>query len=126
LVLSEDGLVIRERLKTQERRIFPCGEGLSEFLRSIAPESIDCATFVFKEPGGKYINMNRLSKQWKKILSSANVDYRKLYCTRHTYITFCLDAGMNPKDIAKLCGNSAAMIFANYAGVNRNLVAPDI
>jgi hypothetical protein len=31
LVLSEDGLVIRERLKTQERRIFPCGEGLSEF-----------------------------------------------------------------------------------------------
>jgi integrase len=126
LVLSEDGLVIRERLKTQERRIFPCGEGLAEFLRSIVPEPIDRSSFVFKEPDGKYINTNRLSKQWKKILIGANVDYKKLYCTRHTYITFCLDAGMNPKDIAKLCGNSAAMIFANYAGVNRNLVAPDI
>jgi integrase len=45
---------------------------------------------------------------------------------RHSYITFCLDAGMDAKDVAKLVGNSAEIIYKHYAGAKRDLIAPDI
>jgi hypothetical protein len=40
LVLSDDGLVIKQGLKTQQRRVHPCCDGLQVFLKSIAPEEI--------------------------------------------------------------------------------------
>jgi integrase len=45
---------------------------------------------------------------------------------RHSYITFCLDAGMDAKDVAKLVGNSTEIIYKHYAGAKRDLIAPDI
>jgi integrase len=125
LVLSDDGLVIKQGLKTQQRRVFPCGEGLQTFLKSIAPEEIDRGRLVFTPPKAKYVDMHNFSsKKWKPILIAAGVDYRKLYSIRHTYITFCIDGGMDAKDVAKLVGNSPEIIYRHYAGAKRNLVAP--
>jgi integrase len=35
LVLSDDGLVIKQGLKTQQRRVYPCDAGLQVFMKSI-------------------------------------------------------------------------------------------
>jgi integrase len=69
---------------------------------------------------------NFSSKKWKPILLAAGVYYRKLYFIRHAYISFCIDGGMDTKDVAKFVGNSPEIIYRHYAGAKRNLVAPDI
>jgi integrase len=68
---------------------------------------------------------NFSSKKWKPILLAAGVYYRKLYFIRHDYITFCIDGGMDAKDVAKLVGNSPEIIYRHYARAKRNLVAPE-
>jgi integrase len=79
LVLSDDGLVIKQGLKTQQRRVFPCGEGSHTFLKSIAPEEIDRGRLVFTPPKAKYVDMHNFSsKKWEPILLATGVDYRKL------------------------------------------------
>jgi integrase len=119
-------LVIKQGLKTQQGFVFPCGKDLT-FLKSIAPEEIDRGRLVFTPSKAKYVDMHNFSsKKWKPILLAAGVDYRKLYSLRHTYITFCIDGGMDAKEVAKLVGNSPEIIYRHYARAKRNLVAPDI
>jgi integrase len=54
VVDSEDGRVIKQGLKTQDRRVFPCGDGLKSFLQSIKPEYKDLEQLVFKPQKGKF------------------------------------------------------------------------
>jgi predicted RNA methylase len=39
------------------------------------------------------------------------------------HITFCINGGMDAKDLAKLIGNSPEIIYRHYTGAKRNLVA---
>jgi integrase len=57
---SEDGLVVKQGLKTQQRRIFPCGKDLTAFLKSIVPLQIDREQFIFKSQKGKFIDSTGL------------------------------------------------------------------
>jgi integrase len=99
--------------------------GLQTFLKSITHEVIDRGRLVFTPPKAKYVDMHNFSsKKWKPILLAADVDYRKLYFIRHTYITFCIDGGIDAKDVAKLIGNSPEIIYLHYARAKRDLVAP--
>jgi integrase len=125
LVLSDGGSIVKQGLKTQQRRVYPGGEGFQVFLKSIAPEEIDRGRLVFTPLKAKYIDMHNFSsKKWQPILLAAGVYYRKLYSIRHTYITFCIDGGMDAKDVSKLVGNIPEIIYRYYAGAKRNLVAP--
>ncbi len=99
--------------------MFPCGKDLT-FFKSIAPEEIVDHWWVFSHRGSlvftptkaKYVDMHNFSsKKWKPILLAAGVDYRKLYSIRHAYITFCIDGGMDAKDVAKLVGSSPEIIM---------------
>ncbi len=128
VTFSESGLKLKQGLKTQSQRVFPCGDGLSLFLKSLAidgnPES-----FLFKpnNPNSKFINIDKFSyREWHKVLKSLGITDRGIYQCRHTYITFCLDFGMDAKDVAKLVGNSPEMIYRHYAGAKRYLIAPDL
>jgi integrase len=44
---------------------------------------------------------------------------------RHTFVTFCI-SGMNAKDVARLVGNSAEIIYKHYMGGSRDLIVPDL
>jgi integrase len=51
------------------------------------------------------------------LLKKAGISHRKIYNTRHTFITALLNSGKLPVlDIAKFVGNSLKIIFKNYAG----------
>ncbi len=45
------------------------------------------------------------------------LDYRKPYNTRHTFISHALDKGMNPVEVAQLTGHDVQTLYENYAGV---------
>ncbi len=63
------------------------------------------------------------------------MEYRKLYQTRHTFITAALETPitmpdgrtkmLDAKDVAKLVGTSAKMIYEHYAGVMKKLFVPE-
>lgn len=54
---------------------------------------------------------------WAKLLSDLDVPYRKIYNTRHTFITAMLKSGeLSVLEIAQIVGHSnSKMILENYA-----------
>jgi integrase len=125
VTLTEDGLAVKQGLKTQERRVFPCGDTLQTFLRSIAPEDIHRDRFVFESDRGKFIDFhNFTNRHWHPVLTTLGIAPRSPYQMRHSYITFCIRSGMDAANVAKLVGNSPEIIYKHYMGVDRNLVAP--
>jgi integrase len=152
VVESETGLVCKKGLKTQKRRSFPVNPKLVALLKSIKPEGAMVAslreaaptrtavgiaeTKVFPAPKGGWIDAHNLTNRaWHLVLEKVNIEYRKLYQTRHTFITAALetpimmpDGGtqmLDAKDVAKLVGTSAKMIYEHYAGARRELFVPE-
>ena len=127
VTISENGLVVKQGLKTQQRRSFPCGKDLTTFLKSIAPGKIDREQFVFKPQTGKFIDFQNFSNRvWHPTLASLGIKKRNPYQMRHTFITFCINSGVNAKDVARLVGNSPEIIYKHYMGGTRDLIAPDL
>jgi integrase len=119
-------LAVKEGLKTQSKRVLPCGSALTEFLRSIAPDSHHRESFIFSSPTGCFVDLeNFSSRDWRPTLTKLGIKPRGIYHTRHTFITNCLDSGMDAKDVAKLVGNSPEIIYKHYAGANKDVRSPD-
>ncbi|AKG21291.1 site-specific integrase [Calothrix sp. 336/3] len=136
VVESETGLVCKKGLKTQKKRSFPVNPKLAGLLRSIKPEDGTGETKVFPAPKGGWIDAHNLTNRaWHKVLERIGVEYRKLYQTRHTFITAALETPimmsdgkmrfLEAKDIAKLVGTSAKMIYEHYAGARKELFVPE-
>lgn len=127
-VISENGLVVKEGLKTQKKRDFPINSELQVFFKDIRPEIINPESFVFVSPKGKLIDHHNFStRAWKTILAKCGVPYRKSYQTRHTFITLCVEANINSTAIGRWTGTSAKMIDKHYGATNfTNLRPPDL
>ena len=54
IVISEEGLVCKQGLKTQKKREFPINSELQVILAQIKPERVKLDSFVFSSPKGKY------------------------------------------------------------------------
>jgi len=127
IIMTETGRRIRKGLKTQEQRVFPCNPSLQKLLRSIKPEDATPETLVFPSPKNKPIDINNFrNRTWSTVLKGLKIEYRKLYQTRHTFITHALETGkLDAKDVARLVGNSPEVIYKHYAGKKRKLEVPE-
>jgi integrase len=128
VVVSEDGLVLKTGLKTQRRRDFPITSELQAILNSFRPEKADPEAFLFSSPRGLFIDHhNFTNRAWKVTLKKCGIEYRKSYQTRHTFITLCVEAGINSTAIGRWTGTSAKMIDKHYGATNFvNLRPPDL
>ncbi|MFB2896696.1 Arm DNA-binding domain-containing protein [Aerosakkonemataceae cyanobacterium BLCC-F50] len=128
VVVSEDGLVLKEGLKTQRKRDFPINSEVQAILDEIRPEIVDPESFIFFSPKGKFIDQHNFStRAWKSILAKCDIPYRKSYQTRHTFISLCVEANINSTAIGRWTGTSAKMIDNHYGATNfTNLKPPDL
>jgi integrase len=128
VVVSEDGLVLKDGLKTQRKRDFPINSEVQAILDEIRPEEDNPESLVFISPKGKFIDHhNFANRAWKSILDKCNVPYRKSYQTRHTFISLCVEAHMNSTAIGRWTGTSAKMIDNHYGATNfTNLRPPEL
>ena len=93
----------KKGLKTQSQRKFPINSQLFQQLMLIPKLS----EYVFVKKDGSPIKPNTFRQNiWKLVLDKLEIRYRKPYQTRHTFITLCLDRGIDVKDVAKWVGNS--------------------
>lgn len=117
-----------EQTKTGNDRSFTLTTTLSQILEQLyyetAPvpeekidrDNSDVNEYVFIVNNAP-INDNAFSANiWRKRLEKAGVDYRKLYNTRHTFISHCLTQGMNPILVAQITGHDLKTMYAHYAG----------
>ena len=126
LINTDSGKEIRLGLKTQEQRSFPCNRSLKKLLKMLKSQESLSKALVFPSPAGKMIDTNNFRNRiWKRVLDGLGIEYRKLYQTRHTFITHALEAGMDAKDVARLVGNSPEIIYRHYAGKKRKLEVPE-
>lgn len=126
-VQSGKGVARKKGLKTQASRRFKINGQLREILLSVKPKKFSPDDLVFPAPeGGFIIQGNFRGRVWKKVLQGLGIEYRVPYQTRHTFITLCLDKGIDAKDVAKWVGNSPEVIYKHYAGNRRDLQVPEI
>ncbi|MEB3886160.1 tyrosine-type recombinase/integrase [Lyngbya sp. CCY1209] len=112
-------------LKTQKRREFPCNEQVQDILKEARSRSN--SEIVFPSKTGKPIQIGDFrARHWKPVLLELGIEYRKPYQMRHTFITQCLEAGVDVKDVARLVGNSPGTIYKNYAGKKKGLSVPEL
>ncbi|MBD2681725.1 MULTISPECIES: Arm DNA-binding domain-containing protein [Nostoc] len=127
IIKTESGKQVRQGLKTQERRKFPCNDSLRQLLQSNKPQEATSDSFVFPSPKGKVIDIDNFrGRIWTTVIHGLEIEYRKLYQTRHTFITHALETGkLDAKDVARLVGNSPEIIYQHYAGNKRELFVPE-
>ena len=143
VTISKKGLALKRGLKTQQQRRFPINLQLKEILNSIQPDHYKPDDFIFKSKQGKLIDFgdflnhawkgykNRHGKQIDGILTQLVKqgvigEYRRPHQCRHTFVTLCLEADIDAKDVAKWVGNSPEVIYRHYAGKKRDLQVPEL
>jgi integrase len=127
VVQSPRGRIRKEGLKTQSFRKFKMNNQLHQILEDTKPLSCNADSLVFPAAEGGFIVQDNFRKRvWKKILQGLGFEYRVPYQTRHTFITLCLDKGIDAKDIAQWVGNSPEIIYKHYAGSRHSLQVPEI
>ena len=125
VVVSENGLELKEGLKTQKKRNFPINSELQSILDNMSPENVNPEDFIFTSPKGKFIDQhNFANRAWKSVLEECKIPYRKPYQTRHTYISLCVECHMNSTAIARWTGTSTKMIDNNYGATNFTNIKP--
>ncbi len=109
---------VRKSTKTNKDRTVPLNDALKSMLQARKPPSARGDDLVFPSPKGLPINDRLFSRRaWHKILEKANVEYRRPYTCRHTFISHCLESGMNPVVVAQITGHDVQTLYENYAGV---------
>ena len=116
----------RKSTKTKTIRKFPTNGSLREILTQIKLNA-SADRLVFPAPfGGKLDNHNLLTRFWTPILKQQGINHRPLYNTRHTFISRCLEQGIEVTQIAAWVGNSAKTIWQHYAGLISSSEVPDM
>jgi integrase len=140
---SKNGRKIKQGLKTQKSRKLPINEQLKEILDNARTENAKPNDRVFSSKGGMPTDPgNFLRRAWKgyknrhghqidgivtQLVEEGLVsEYRKPYQCRHTFITLCLESGIDVKDVARWVGNSPEVIYKHYAGNKRDLQVPEL
>lgn len=109
------GKITTPKTKSSIREV-PLFEAVKPFIRDQIKRSTSLYLF---DIDGKYVrDINAITqRRWPKLLKSLDIEYRKIYNTRHTFITAMLNSGeYKMMDIAKMVGHkNIRMIVEHYA-----------
>jgi len=97
-------------------RDIPIFETVRTFLTN--QKKLSESLYLFDFNGVFIHDANFFRRRWAKLILDCDMTYRKLYSTRHTFITAMLNSGkFKIMEIAAIVGHSSPeMILKNYAG----------
>lgn len=117
--------ILKKTLKTEvSRRVIPLFAAAIPYFQNLIKEAkINKSFYLFSkdgEPTSLYSIDNIRGKKgsgiWSRLLKKCKIEYRKIYQTRHTFITHALNSGnLKVMDIAQIVGhNGPEMIYKTY------------
>jgi integrase len=97
-------------------RDIPMLEAVRPFLEN--QQKLSKSLYLFEHDGVFIKDASFFKRRWHQLIEDCGIEYRKLYSTRHTFITAMLDSGkFKIMEIAAIVGHtSPEMIMKNYAG----------
>jgi len=83
-----------------------------------AQKKMSKSLYLFDYNGSFIKDVTNFKLKWKRLIKTCEIDYRKIYATRHSFITAMLDSGkFKIMEIAAIVGHtSPQMIMTNYTG----------
>ncbi|MCH7565971.1 MAG: site-specific integrase, partial [Gemmatimonadetes bacterium] len=119
-----------KKVKTSERRFTPLEASLSAMLLNLHSSERRSADsdWAFPSPRGLLWHERNFERAWYRLrrrAKKAGVRPLPFHCTRHTFITWALEAGTPVKRVSEWVGASVSVIEQTYAHVMPQ-VAPDL
>jgi len=101
-------------------RDIPILEAVKPFIES--QQQLSQSLYLFDFDKNFIKDASFFKRRWKQLIEDCEIEYRKLYSTRHTFITAMLNSGkLKIMEIAAIVGHSSPeMIMKNYAGFIRD------
>lgn len=105
---------IRKETKNGKQRLLPMTDDLEELLKpAIVGKDVD--DLVFQSFSGGAIDDRMFQRRvFFPVLRKLNIPHRVLYACRHTFVSRCIESGINPVMTAFLMGNNAETALRNY------------
>jgi len=105
---------LKEGLKSQPDRDVRFGPRVERALKSI-PRRLD-TRIVFCTPMGSHTDDSAFrNREWLPALRASGLPHHRLYDLRVSFITWALQNGNSPAEVAEHCGTSIAQIDATYS-----------
>lgn len=97
-------------------RDVPILDAVKPFIES--QKKLSKSLYLFEHDGVFIKDASFFKRRWHQLVEDCGIEYRKLYSTRHTFITAMLNSGVfKIMEIAAIVGHSSPeMIMKNYAG----------
>lgn len=97
-------------------RDIPMLDSVRPFIES--QKKLSNSLYLFEYDGAFIKDASYFKRRWHQLIKDCGIEYRKLYSTRHTFITAMLNSEKYKiMDIAAIVGHtSPEMIMKNYAG----------
>lgn len=102
----------RKPTKTGKNRTLILPPSLQQMLSSMKGKGRGLV-FTFQ---GEAISDYGFYSRWRRVLKKVEVNYRKPYNTRHTFVSHCIEDNYNPVEIAQQTGHNVRVLFDHYAG----------
>jgi integrase len=113
---------VRKSTKTGSVRYLKINSELSKLFEQTLPASKNSEDLIFKNPSGTdHIDSNNFRNRWKKVLSAANIPYRRPHIIRHSFASHAIEQGCPLTGVAYLLGHSDTRMVATTYGhlINR-------
>lgn len=107
----------RKGTKTHKNRTLVCSEPVKKLLIQMRGQRNASVAYVFVVDNDRSaIDHRDLARKWQRVLAESEVEYRKPYNTRHTFISHALEKGVSPLMLATQTGHNTQTLFEYYAG----------
>lgn len=114
--ITGDTPVLENHLKNAEARDVPILAPLSEVLPR------DRLGKIFHDENGNYFTLGKFYRRWKSYCERVGLENVTPHCFRHSMATMCLEAGLNPKAIAAIIGDTEKVTETVYVELRRKFL----
>lgn len=105
--------ILENHLKNAEARDVPILAPLADVLPR------DRVGKIFHNESGEYLKLCQLNKKWEAYCSRIGLEGVTPHCFRHSMATMCLEAGLDPKAIAAIIGDTEKITDKVYTEMRK-------
>ncbi|MGG6270221.1 tyrosine-type recombinase/integrase [Leptolyngbya sp. AN03gr2] len=118
----------RKATKANNAAHVPIPPRIQEILLKRRPPNFDPEGLVFPSPRGKHINQKDFAaRAWKTILGKLNIEYRKPYTSRKTFVSHAVyGSGLSVEETARLTRHDPKVLKQYYLDDVGEIRMPDI